>query len=248
MRFEEWTLQTPDNKVIHGETDYANAEGNSDKALVLVHGLTGHKGEYHIKGAADYFSQHGYDVVRFNLYGDDEGARWLRDCTLQTHAQDLNQVLQDQVQGYDKIFIAGHSYGGPTIMIAQPEMATALCLWDPTFDIPKRIENGDFKVSRNQDDYLWHKAIEVVIGAGMIEERKTRYKSHECLELSKQIAHVPIQVIAAEDENASDLISWHSAGNPMNERHVILGADHCFWRGDTFKQLITLTHQWFEKF
>ena len=81
MRFEEWTLNTSDNKTLHGVTEYAFSEKQSEKVLVLVHGLTGHKDEYHIKGSANFFRDKGYDVVRFNLYHGENGRR-LRDTTL----------------------------------------------------------------------------------------------------------------------------------------------------------------------
>lgn len=246
-RYEEWQLKTPDGYIIHGETDFAVEGQRSDKVLVLVHGLTGHMAEYHIKGAANYFSSYGYDVIRFNLY-DGDGGRCLTDCTLQTHASDLNQVLAEKAQNYQKLFIAGHSYGGPTIMIAQPGQATALSLWDPAFNLPSVIGSDHLRVEKQDGYYIWRKAVEVVLGIPMIEERRDRYDTDECLELSKAISEVPIQVIAADQGYGGDVYSWHSAGHEKNHRHVIDNADHCFWRGDVFNQVLDKTHQWFEGF
>jgi alpha-beta hydrolase superfamily lysophospholipase len=114
---QEWTVTARDGKVIYGITTFSAKK--MDKAIVLVHGMLGHYNEYHLKVASIIFSQLGYDVLRFNLYGGDKG-RLFQDCTLQTHAQDLNNVLTRKTHGYKHVFAAGHSYGGPTIMIAQP--------------------------------------------------------------------------------------------------------------------------------
>lgn len=117
MYYQEWELDTPDQKTIYGVTDYfKNADELSDKVLVIVHGLTGHRDEYHIKGAADFFAPKGYDVIRFNLYDGPNGRR-LRDTTLQTYAADLNLVLNAKTQNYKKLFIAGRrsdNYDRPT--------------------------------------------------------------------------------------------------------------------------------------
>jgi len=246
-RYEEWTLNTPDNKTIYGVTDYAYQDKQSDKVLVIVHGLTGHMNEYHIKGSANFFRNKGYDVIRFNLYAGENG-RKLRDTTLQVYASDLNIILHNKIKGYGKIFIAGHSYGGPSIMIAQPQMATALSLWDPAFDLPSAINNGNFEIKKQDDFYIWDQNMEVILGSAFIEERKNRYDIDECLSLSESLADIPIQVIAAEEGYGQDELSWHSAGNTLNERHIIKNADHCFWRGHVFQEVLDQSFEWFEKF
>lgn len=245
-RYEEWQIKAPDGITIYGVTDYAFEDRPSDKALVLVHGLTGHINEYHMKGAANYFSAHGYDVIRFNLYPGGDG-RHLIDTNLQDYASDLNTVLKSKTNTYNKIFIAGHSYGGPTIMIAQPDTATALSLWDPTFDLSTRFAKGRFIFEQQGALNIWKRGVDVVLGDKLINEYRDRYDAEECLALSRNIAHVPIQVIAADEANGSDPQSWHSAGHADNHRHIIQNCDHCFWRGRTFDEVLDLSHQWFER-
>lgn len=246
-KYEEWTLNTSDGKTICGVTDFAHKSGQADKVLVLVHGLTGHMNEYHIKGAANFFRDHGYDVVRFNLY-DGENGRRLRDTNLQIYARDLNQVLDEKAVGYEKIFIAGHSYGGPTIMVAQPRQATALSLWDPAFEMTKNFAEKNFILVEDQNFYIWPKNNEAILGYEFIDEYKNIYDLEKCLSLSKSLSAVPIQVVAAEEGYGQDELSWHSAGHDLNERHIVMNADHCFWRGNVFQEVLDKSLEWFERF
>ncbi len=248
MRQEEWAIDTDDGYKIYGISDLASHQGHADKCLVLVHGLSGHANEYHIKTAANFFVSKGYDVIRFHLYSSENQGRNIKNCTLQTHAADLNAVLAHKANIYSKLYIAGHSYGGPTIMTAQPEKAAALSLWDPSFDFPKLFKDrSDFVY---QDDFIiWSGAIDKILGKAFMHEALTRYDAKECLSLSKSLSGVPIQVLTAEDcIYVDDKYSWHSAGHAMNERHIIKGADHCFYRGNTLNDVLELSYQWFEKF
>lgn len=134
-------------------------------------------------------------------------------------------------------------------MIAQPTQATALSLWDPTFDIPERLINGKFSVIEEKDFYIWNKnRREVILGKDFIEERRSSYNADECLALSKSLSHVPIQVIAADDRGGENKKSYHSEGHDLNHRIIIENADHCFWRGNVFQQVLDHSLEWFEKF
>jgi len=130
-----WTITARDGATIHGRRNATREK--TDSCVVMVHGLTGNMQEYQHKAGAVFFAVQGFDVFRFDLYGEEDGARRLRDCTLPTHAADLQDVLAAKAAGYKKIFLIGHSYGGPTIMLAQPQQATAISLWDPSFDLPR---------------------------------------------------------------------------------------------------------------
>jgi len=249
MRQEEWRIKTNDHHNIYGVTDYALEDKSSQKCLILVHGLSGGANEYHIKSAANFFVAKGYDVIRFNLYYWDKGARQLSECTLQTHALDLNTVISNKANTYPKLFLSGHSYGGPTIMVAQPKIATALSLWDPSFDLPNVFSKNDF--DRTHDLNIWRTGVEKILGDDFVEEITSRYNQQECLELSESLSTVPIQVIAAGGEDAiywKDKYSWHSAGHKLNERRIIKDADHCFFRKNTLQDVLDYSHAWFEKF
>ena len=82
----------------------------------------------------------------------------------------------------------------------------------------------------------------------MLDEARTRYGAEECLALSESLGK-PIQVVtAAEGFYATQKVSWHSRGNPANERVTIKGADHCFYNGTALDDVLAATLGWFERF
>lgn len=244
MKETSWTITARDGAAIHGRLNHA--EKKSNHCVVMVHGLTGNMQEYQHKAGALFFAAQGYDVFRFDLYGEEKGARRLRDCTLTTHAADLQDVLAEKTAGYDKIFLIGHSYGGPTIMLAQPKQAAAISLWDPSFDLPHLW--GQLPASEENGYCIEGRGVEVLLNPAMMTETHL-YDRENCLALSRTLGR-PIQVIHAEHciYNAPDEISWHSAGHPDNERHLIKGADHCFVEGDTLAEALGHSWRWFSRY
>ncbi|MEM6901766.1 MAG: alpha/beta fold hydrolase [Pseudomonadota bacterium] len=244
-----WSVTSKTGHEITGRADFCADTDEPRPAIVIVHGLTGSMDEYLHQQAAPFFAAQGYDVLRFNLQS--QGFP-LRHCTLKTHALDLQSVLDGPAAGYQKRFIIGHSYGGPTVMTAQPHQATAICLWDPSFNLPaiwqmmEMTELGDIAL-------LNFGGVEVVVGAEMVAEgRGDDYSAENCLNLSRQL-DVPIQVISASegDEFAvyqQDPRSWHSAGHQENCRQLIPDSDHCFTSPNALQRLLSETHRWFERF
>jgi dienelactone hydrolase len=251
MNESSWSIRTDDGATIYGlsnnaETARADQHSARKRAVVIVHGLGGDVNEYLHKTAAHFFARHGYDVFRVSLYGEEDGARRLRDCTLQTQAADLRAVIQQKTAGYDDVFATGHSYGGPTVMLANAENLRAVSLWDPSFDLPRlwsllpaRQENGFWIEGRG---------VEILLGHAMMEEVAYYDRAH-CLAIAAA-AHFPVQVIHAEHcvYNAPDEISWHSAGHAENERHLVMGADHCFVNADTAQDVLAHSLNWFKRF
>lgn len=244
MKETSWSIQAKDGATIYGLLN--SAEKPAQRALVIVHGLGGHANEYLHKTAAQFFTRHGYDVFRINLYGDGPGARRLRDCTLPLHADDLRAVLAQKTSGYQNVFAAGHSYGGPTVMLANADKLRAVSLWDPSFDLPRLWS----LLPAKQEKGFWLEGhgVEHVLGDAMMGEVPA-YDRRHCLKIAAA-AHFPVQVIHAEYciYNAADEVSWHSAGHAENERHLIAGADHCFENGQTADDLLRLSLNWFDRY
>lgn len=242
---EFWSIPTSDGKMIYGIT---NSVGSSDKCIVMVHGLTGHMNEFQNKIAASYMAAKGYDVIRFNLYGGGEGSRILTECTLKTHAKDLKAVLEEKAKSYKKIFLTGHSYGGPTVMIAEPKMAKAICLWDPSFDMPAIWSWDDVKLTRRNDMNLFQTQLESVLSDEFVKEGKTQYGEEECLSLS-ELVNSPILVLHADGfRYAKQTTSWHSAGHADNKRILLEDTDHCFWNNQNIEKVLKHTLEWFDRY
>ena len=242
---EFWSLQTADGKTIYGIT---NSAVDTDRCIVMVHGLTGHMNEFQNKVAASCMAARGYDVIRFNLYGGGENSRILTDCRLQIHAADLNAVLEEKTKSYKKVFLSGHSYGGPTVMIAEPKMAKAIYLWDPSFDLPSIWSWDDVKLVHRNNMNLFQTQVESVLSDEFVEEAKTQYGEKECLALSESI-NAPILVLHADGfRYAKQTTSWHSAGHPDNKHILLEDTDHCFWNNQNIEKVLKHTLNWFDTY
>jgi len=219
----------------------------SKKIIIWVHGLTGDINEYHIKHSTYEFVKKGFDVIRFGLYDSPAKCRKLENCTLQNHADDINSIIKQKCKEYKKVFIIGHSYGGPSVMVAQPK-ADAVCLWDPSFDMKNvswNTKNREIK-KLTKDFYTRHWGYTFIIGKKMIDEGR-KYTAEKCLELSKK-ALFPILVLTAEKGSYAKLPSYSDAGNNNNKRILIKDADHCFTKEFCLNKAIKETLKWFNKF
>ena len=246
-KFEEWSFTSTKGYKIDGRADFAEANP-LNRCFVIVHGYCGTMNEHLHEEANRFFVERGYDVVRFNLQSQEHK---LRDCTLQTHAHYLLSVLEERCHSYNKVYLSGHSYGGPTIMIAQPQNVAAIALWDPSFNLP---ELWKVMECQNHDDFcvLNFGGNEVIAGLEMAKEGRTRYKTEECLALSESI-DCPVKVISASEGEEFEVYkidgkSWHSAGHKDNCRAVIPNSDHNFTKGNSLEPMLQETFDWFERF
>lgn len=241
---QTWQLETPDGHKIYG---VLNGTGRpASAAIFIVHGLTGHMNEYAFKRAADHFSS-AYDVYRFNLYDGAEKGRALTDCTIQTHADDLQLVLSHFGKSYQHVFLIGHSYGGPTVMLANPDKVTAVSLWDPSFDLHHIQSEFSSAYQACGEVYCVHWGTTYLIGRAMYEEAG-RLDQPACRELARAF-RTPVQVIHAGDGffvKAEE--SYHTGGDLRNIREVVDGSVHCFYEGNTCDDLLRKTASWFEQF
>lgn len=240
-----WTLPTADGKTIYG---LKNTAGEGAKAaIIIVHGLTGHMNEYAFKRASDYFPEHGYDVYRFNLYDGNDNARHLVDCTLQTHADDLSTVIDHVAPQYEKAFLVGHSYGGPTVMLNPRLQAAAISLWDPSFDLKAVHEAFESNYKPLTGFYCLNWGTTRLIGEAMYNHAHTLDEA-ACSALAESNP-VPLQVVmAGEGYYVNKPLNYDSFGSALNRRDVVKGTVHCFYEGQSCEELLAKTHNWFMSF
>jgi pimeloyl-ACP methyl ester carboxylesterase len=153
---------------------YGKLQGALTRPLfIMIHGLPGSMDEELYHKATDFFYNHGFSTFRLNLYGWQKNARQLMDCTLKTHAADLDTVVQHfRLKGVKRIFVAGHSFGGPTILLSKGQEFDAAVLWDPSYGISftkKKYGLPGGKYIREVDGYLMKWGANVVIGRAMAE-------------------------------------------------------------------------------
>lgn len=233
-------IPTPDGNKIYG-----TLRGSLQNPLIIiVHGLGGFKDEHMHFNGSRYFEKKGYSAFRFNLYGYEKDARKLVDCTLKTHARDLDTVVDYfRKEGAGKIIVVGHSYGGPTILASKNKDFDVVVLWDPAVDI-EGVAKKELKKLEGTDLYYADWGLAVIIGKKMVQEDV----NIQPLELVKKL-HVPLKIICA---GAGFLVSQNKKlleiANAPKSMTVIKDASHNFNEDGMEEKLFAETYSWIKKF
>ncbi|MDB5477696.1 MAG: hypothetical protein JWM96_191 [Alphaproteobacteria bacterium] len=240
-----WDIKTEDGHVIYGLLNKPENKKNK-KAILLIHGLTGHPHEYHHTSAAFAFPALGYDVIRPYLYCSEDNARKLVDCTIAIHSMDINTMAQFFSTQYDELYAVGHSFGGPSVIGANTQAFKAISLWDPSIE-PKETLIGTAYVKPYHDLYLLSWEPDILIGKAMYEEAKD-FDVNKA-KLLAQACTSPVQVILAGDgKYAKKGFSYNDFVSTPTDLKIIPGSDHCFNEEGTTEPLLLYTREWFDKF
>jgi len=250
MKEEVFSLPLCGKYTLHGRIN--RAVQPTQKAVIFCHGLSGHMYEHQYMLARSYFTERGFDTIRFNFYGDEPDARRITDCTVALHAEDLKMVLTHFADKYKSFYVAGHSYGGLTILMANSPQITAASFWDGTF-IPF-AENKKFCAPwfhcKELGEHLvdWQPTPRVV-GTKFYKETQT-FTTERMTNWALNFK-LPAQVIAAGDfpENMPyQQKLFETVASPDKEFISIAGAGHGFNEGNAVFDLLKNTHRWFERF
>lgn len=215
----------------------------SDKAVLLCHGLTGQPNEYiHMMGR-DYFTARGYDVYRLAFYWDGPQYRSLKDCTLDIHGRDINAVLAHIQQIHEKTFVCGHSYGGASILFANPD-ANAVAFWDASFD-PWNSFWKDSATAQDDGTYALDWNCWFIVGAPMVEEARDLYHAAE---KAAAVTAPALVVEAGAGSMRNECRDLFDSLTVEKDYYKVEGATHCFTDGLTVFDLLDATHKWFEKY
>jgi pimeloyl-ACP methyl ester carboxylesterase len=237
-------VTAPDGKKIFV---YCNRAGDtpSPKAVVIGHGLGDSPNGYMHMMARDFFTSKGYDVYRMAFYWDEPEYRILHDCTLDIHGQDLNTVINHVRNHHQKIFVCGHSYGGLTLVFANPQV-NALSFWDPSYQPYDRFWKTSAAPNHDGKTYLLRWEYLITIGKDMIDEAKALSRPR-AKDLISRIS-IPSQVIIAGDSWLKDDATMLFDDLVCQKECVeIQGAGHTFVEGLVVFDLLDKTHQWFER-
>lgn len=233
-------------KAADGKTVHAILRGSLRKpVIVLVHGLAGNMNEAMHYNAARYFEKEGFSSLRFDLYSWQKGARRLHESTFSTHGKDIDAVLTYLTShGARKIFIAGHSYGFPSILHSKKRRFVAVAAWDGSIlpvnhvDTPKRIREPRGRLV----DFGYY----IVVSEQMAKDSRT-IKSLDLLKIFEQ----PISYITVDDNADGNLAGarrMFKATTQKKELVVIKGAHHNFSEEGAQEALYKATIKWFKRF
>lgn len=238
---KEFILDASDGAKIYGVLNYI--KGNKG-VIVVAHGLTGHKNEHHFFNAVKFFSQKGFDVVRFDFYNGEKGGKSLTTCSIEDHIEDLKSVVEYFSKNYDKIFLVGHSLGGLVILRSNLEElgVNGISLWDPTlkWDLDK------------DDEIKFEEKLNLYIQSWGVEYLMNKKYHDEIMEFSNYDGvldkiDVPTQIICAGKGVLWK--KWKKEINKIknNDFVIIKGASHVFDEEGKEEELFKETLRWFEK-
>lgn len=224
---------------------YGILRGSLKNPLVIfIHGFTGHKNEHQFFNGARFFEKNGFATFRFDLYSWKDDARKLEECTLSLHGQDLDVVVDYfRNKGVKKIFVAGHSFGGLTVLLSQKQDFDAAVLWDASFE-PAKVTKSDF--IKELDMFYTHfdSAFGYTIGKAMVKENKN-LKPFEFIKKFRKPVKI---IIAGGGELVNGGKKYFELANDPKDFAIIPNATHCFDEDGTEEKLFQETLDWINKF
>lgn len=213
--------------------------------VVFVHGLGGIMDQHIYYNGSRYLEKRGFSSFRFNLYGWEKNARKLGECTLQTHASDLDRVIKYfREKGAKKLCVIGHSFGGPAILMSKNKNFDCVVFWDPSYDVPLSFQNARYLKALDTYVSTWN--FDVVLNKKMIEGSQILKQKEE--ELIQQI-HVPIKIICAgKGWLARGGRRYFALAAKPKEFVIIKNAGHTFDENGVEEKLFTETFHWLKKY
>ncbi len=236
---KEIKIKTPDDHIIYGTL---NQFDKTEKLIIFVHGLTGNQNEHHFYNSAKFFPNKGYATFRFDLYTCMDKARSLTDSTIKQHSKDLDCVVSHFKNKYDKLFLVGHSLGGPTILYSDLKPVHSIALWEPSLKLDCLDDEKYYKFDKRINKYIINFGIESLISKEMIDEWK--YLDSRLVEKITK----PTKIICGSKGPLKK--SWKTVLPKIKPKHefvIVKNAGHCFDEEGTEQKLFEETLLWFEK-
>lgn len=230
-------IKTKDNHIIYG---VLNSEEKFNKLIIFVHGLTGHKNEHQFYNAARFFPNCGFATFRFDLYSGEKKGRVLSECSIKTHAEDLDQVISYFKGKYRDIYLVGHSLGGPSILWSSQKNIKSIVLWDPSLKLIER-RGDDIKFYSIIDKFVINFGTESLLSKEMINQWRTLDNNIlGCFKVSTKIICAQKGILAK---------SWKKNLPKIKVKtdfYIIKNAGHCFDEEGVEEELFKDTLKWFE--
>ena len=236
-------------KTLDGHHIYGKMAGTARQPLfVIVHGLPGSMDEDLYLEATRWFARHGYATFRFNLYGAEKDARQLMDTTLEMHASDIDAVVRYfRIKKSKRIFLVGHSYASPAILLSKEQDFDAVVLWDPSYRVSflnKRKGASPVTYLKEIGGYVMPWGVNFVLGERMVDEADALKWNT----LTKGF-HVPLKiVVAGKGPLIRGAEQYFKTANAPKDLIILKNATHYFNDKDGMREkLFKLSDGWFQK-
>ncbi|MEK6902675.1 MAG: hypothetical protein AABX02_03770 [archaeon] len=240
----ETHIQFPahDGKTIYG---VVNTKGKKPKTVLLViHGRPGAAHESPGLNAARFFPSKGIAVCRISLYGSKPNARRFMECTTKQHGKDIDATVRFLRTQYDHVFVAGHSWGGPSIWFSDTSKMDGIVLWDPSCDLRKCNKGYSFVSSLKAYMIQWNWPD--LISKKLYDECE-KYPLDKLIPFVKKIT-VPTKFILAEKgmwiPDGKKLYNILSGPKSLK---ILKGAGHLFSEEKAESELFRETLSWIRK-
>lgn len=132
---------------LNARLDLPENDAERHPTVILVHGITGHSEERHIKALAEGMNSIGFAVLRVDLYGHGRSGGVFSQHTLFKWLNNLLTVI-DRVRRLDfvsDLYLCGHSQGGLAVMLAaamERDVIRGLIALSPAWTIPEGARTG----------------------------------------------------------------------------------------------------------
>lgn len=237
---KEIKIKTKDKKIIYGTL--MSAKKRSKKLVILCHGFTGNSNEHIFFNGAAFFADKGYDAFRFDFYSHRKGNRHFEETSLKQHGADITTVVKHFRSLYDSIYLIGHSFGGPSVVLSDTSLVEAAVLWDPSYIVPAE-EKKDLLYDKRFGEYAINWGMRIIIGKRFIEDlfAMTDYGA-----LVGTIT-TPTKIIAAGEKNLKNSKKYLKHLKVPKAFVKIPKADHCFNTHAAEKRLFEETYMWIKR-
>ena len=234
-------IKTSDKHIIYGTFRKANKK--SSVLLIFVHGLAGHQNGHILYNGARHFSEQGINTFRFDLYSGEKKGKVLTKAGLFTNAKDLNTVVKYFKKKFKKIFVAGHSMGGLTILLSDTDLVDGIILWDCSRTL--RGVKQKLRYNKNLRAYIFSWGFEFLVGKKSWNERSNFPFPNEIMPKIQ----TPVKIIVA---GKGALIKagkdYFKYANKPKAFAIIKGATHNFNEEGTAEKLFAETHSFIKKY
>lgn len=231
-------ISTPDKHVIFGTLNWKKAKPS--KLVIFVHGLKSNQHRHLFFNGARYFTQRGFATFRFDLYSSNKKARTLTDCSLETHASDIDTVVKRFRKKYKEVHLVGHSLGGPSIIYSSQNVES-IVLWDPSL-VLKKSKQDFWKYDRKKKLYLVRGGIEFFVNKKMYNDWQASGKN--------MLAYMKVPALVICAGNGTLQKDWKKVASTIPVKHqlaTIPGATHCFDEEGAEERLLAKTFKWLKQ-
>lgn len=210
-------------------------EGSGEKLpiLIIIHGFTGNKEEPHLLSVRDAGLRARYAVLRVDMYGHGKSDGRFIDHTLYKWLTNVFSII-DYVEGLDyvsKIYLAGHSQGGCTVMLAAAMLADKLAgilPLSPAWHIPEHARMGrildiDFDLENIPRELpMWD---DFVLGENYLRVAQTLH-----VEEAIEKYHGPVLIVHGEEDASVPVSRGIDAAQRYDDAKLVIVPEdtHCF--------------------